>query len=64
MHLGTKSNIQEESNALEGIKGNDRIKWKEQLNKKDDQTVIEMLTCFCLLSDGFFQIMCIAGLGM
>ena len=29
MHLGTKSNIQEESNALEGIKGNDRIKWKE-----------------------------------
>ena len=31
------------------------------MNVKDDEIVIEILTCFCcLLNDSFFQIMCIA----
>ena len=28
IRLETKSNVQKESNTLEGIKGNERVKWK------------------------------------
>ena len=28
MHLETKSNVRKEGNALEGMKGNEKIKWK------------------------------------
>ena len=34
MPLDTKSNVQKEGNTLARIKGNQRIKWKQQLNNK------------------------------
>ena len=36
INLKTKLNVQKGSIILEGIKGNERVKWKEYLNIKDD----------------------------
>ena len=42
--------------TLEGLKGNERVKWRTFKRQLDNY---EILTCFyCLLSNAFFLIIC------
>ena len=36
IHLEKKSNVQKESNSLQVIKGNKRVKWTYELSTDDD----------------------------